>query len=123
MRTLVRTAALVESWFDLLPEAQRATARELQAAVLRAEPRLAQTVKWGNLVFMHRGANAIAIVAHRTHANLQFFNGHVLAVQYPQLEGSGKGLRHLKVRYGEPVDSDLVGALVRACIEEIDVPR
>ena len=32
MRTLVRTAALVESWFDLLPEAQRATARELQAA-------------------------------------------------------------------------------------------
>jgi hypothetical protein len=123
MRTLVRTAALVESWFDLLPEAQRATARELQAAVLRAEPRLAQTVKWGNLVFMHHGANAIAIVAHRTHASLQFFNGHVLAVQYPQLEGSGKGLRHLKVRYGEPIDIDLVGALARACIEEIDVPR
>jgi hypothetical protein len=123
MRTLVRTAALVESWFDLLPEAQRDTARELQAAVLRAEPRLTQTVKWGNLVFLQHGANAIAIVAHRTHANLQFFNGHVLAVQYPQLEGSGKGLRHLKMRYGEPIDGKLVGALVRACAEEIDVPR
>lgn len=122
MRTLVRTAAIVESWFDLLPDGQRAGARELQAAVLQAEPRLVQTVKWGNLVFMYRGSNAIAIVAHRSHANLQFFNGHLLVAQFAQLEGTGKGLRHLKLRHGQPVDRALVSALVRACIDEFDVP-
>lgn len=122
MRMLVRPAALVESWFDLLAEGPRATARELQTAVVQAEPRLMQTVKWGNLVFMSSGVNAMAIAVHRHHVHLQFFNGTVLAVQYPQLEGSGKTVRHLGVRVGQTVDADLVGRLVHACIEEL-VPR
>lgn len=122
VRTLVRPAALVESWFDLLAEGARATARELWAAVMQAEPVLAQTVKWGNLVFMSGGVNAMAIVVHRHHVHLQFFNGTVLAVQYPQLEGSGRTVRHLGVRVGQPVDTDLVGRLAHACVEEL-VPR
>jgi hypothetical protein len=123
MRTLVRTAALIESWFDLLPEANRATARQIQSAVLAARPQLAQAIKWGNLVFMHEGTNAMAIVSHRSHVNLQVFSGHLLALQYPQLEGTGKGVRHLKLRCGQPVDAALVGALARACVEELDASR
>lgn len=123
MRTLVRTAALIESWFDLLPEASRATARQIQAAVLAAQPQLMQAIKWGNLVFMREGMNAMAIVSHRSHVNLQVFNGQLLAAQYPQLEGTGKGLRHLKLRCGQPVDAALVGALARACGEELDASR
>lgn len=118
MRTPVRPAALVESWFDLLPDAQRPLARELQALVAAAEPRLSQTVKWGNLVFMLAGTNLVAIVPHKGHVNLQFFNGAALAPQWPQLEGTGKGLRHLKCRTGQPVDAALVGALVRDSVAE-----
>lgn len=116
MRTLVKSAALVEAWFDMLAPAQRALARELQAAVLAAAPQLTRTVKWGNLLFMHHGANAIAIAVHRGHVNLQFFDGAALAERFPLLEGTGDRVRHLRCRYGEPVDPDLLRRLVQAAV-------
>jgi hypothetical protein len=116
MRSLVKSAALVEAWFDMLPANQRTLARELQAAVLAAAPQLGRTVKWGNLLFVHQGANAIAIAVHRGHANLQFFDGVALADRFPQLEGSGERVRHLRLSYHQPVDAELVRALVRAAV-------
>ncbi|HWP20928.1 MAG TPA: DUF1801 domain-containing protein [Burkholderiaceae bacterium] len=114
----MRPAALVAAYFDNLPPEQRITVQALQRAVLEAAPALEQSVKWGNLVFGFKGQNLLAIVTHKTHANLQFFQGAALAGQYPQLEGSGKGLRHLKFRYRQPVDEPLVRALVQAAVEE-----
>jgi hypothetical protein len=116
MRTILRSAALIGAWFDTLRDDQRETAQALRDAVLEAEPALEQSVKWGNLVFSHAGTHAVAIVIHRDHANLQVFNGARLVERFPMLEGSGKGLRHLKLRYRQPVDAGLVEALVRACV-------
>ncbi len=113
MRGTVRPAALVAAYFDNLGPEERVTARSLQRAVLQAAPGLEQTIKWGNLVFMSQGQNQLAIVTHKTHANLQFFNGATLAASHPELEGSGKGLRHLKCRYRQPVDEALVTRLVK----------
>jgi hypothetical protein len=90
----------------------------MQSMVLAAEPTLLQTVKWGNLVFMLGGSNLVAIVPHKSHLNLQLFNGAALAPQWRQLEGGGKGMRHLRCRVGQPVDGELVRALVRASVEE-----
>lgn len=117
MRSTVRSAALVEAWFDMLAPGQAPVARELQSAVLAAAPQLAQSVKWGNLLFTLGGAHLLAIMTHKTHANLQVFPGALLVEHFPQLEGSGKGLRHLKCRYGQPVDAELVGQLVQASLE------
>lgn len=117
MRTPVRPAALVAAYFDNLTPEERETAQALQQAVLAAGPQLTQTVKWGNLTFQHEGQSLISIVLHKTHANLQFFNGAQLAVQYSALEGAGKGLRHIKCRYRQPIDAELVGDLVVASVE------
>lgn len=119
MRTNVRPAALVAAYFDNLLPDERATAQALQHAVLDAGPGLEQTVKWGNLVFTWHGTNAFAIVTHKTHANLQFFQGAGIAPQFPQLEGTGKGVRHLKCRYRQPIDEPLVKAMVQAAVEEL----
>lgn len=116
MRTIVRPAALIGAWFDTLREDQRETAQALREAVLAAEPALEQSIKWGNLVFSRAGAHAFAIVIHKDHANLQVFNGALLRERFPMLEGSGKGLRHLRQRYRQPVDAGLVEALVRASV-------
>lgn len=117
MRIPVRPAALVAAYFDNLLPQERATAQALQRTVLEAAPGLEQAVKWGNLVFTQAGQHVLAIVTHKTHANLQFFHGAALAPQFPQLEGSGKGVRHLKCRYRQPVDDALVKALVRAALD------
>lgn len=117
MRGTLRPNALVAAYFDSLGPDQRDTAQALQRAVLDAAPGLSQAVKWGNLVFVADRHNLLAIVAHKAHANLQFFNGAALVPDFPQLEGSGKGLRHLKCRYRQPVDTALVGQLVRAAVK------
>ena len=120
MRTLLRSGALIESWFDMLAEDQRPVARALHAAVTAAAPALHPTVRWGNLVYQHEGINAVAVVPHKSHVNLQLFKGAAVAAMYPQLEGSGKGVRHLKLRTNATVDADLVGRIVLAAIDALE---
>ncbi|HEY2976971.1 MAG TPA: DUF1801 domain-containing protein [Burkholderiaceae bacterium] len=123
MRSNLRSSALIETWFDLLSAQQRDMARAAHVAVLAAHPSFASTVKWGNLVYMHGGSNLLALMPHKSHLNLQVFNGAALAERFPQLEGTGKGLRHLKMRYGQEVDPDLIAALVSASVEIAELDR
>jgi hypothetical protein len=124
MRSILRPAALIETWFDTLRPEQKDMARRLRELVVAASPELASSVKWGNLMFTHEGTHAVAIVMHKDHANLQIFNGASLADRFPELEGSGKGVRHLRFRYRYPVDEELLREVVQACVEMMEaVPR
>jgi len=123
MRTLLRSGALIESWFDMLTDEQRPTARALHAAVTAALPQLHATVRWGNIVYQHEGLNALAIVPHRSHVNLQLFRGAALSPMYPQLEGSGKGVRHLKLRLNQPVDPDLIARISMAALDALEASQ
>jgi hypothetical protein len=119
MRSPVRPAALIAAHFDTLAPSVRELAQALHRLVAAAAPQLGQGLQWGNVVFQHHGRNAIGIAAHKGYVLLQFFNGAGLAAQFVALEGSGRGLRHLKCRVGEPIDEALVTNLVRACVEEL----
>ena len=124
MRSILRPAALIETWFDTLRPEQHDLARILRALVQDAAPELVASVKWGNLMFTLDGTHAVAIVMHKDHANLQIFNGAALAERFPELEGGGKGVRHLRFRYRYPVDEELVREVVRACVEMMELaPR
>lgn len=124
MRTILRSAALIETWFDTLRPEQQELARELREAVTGAGAELAASVKWGNLMFTYEGTHAVAIVIHKDHANLQVFNGAMLIDRFPELEGTGRGMRHLKFRLRQPVDRELVRQVVLACIEQLELaPR
>jgi len=124
MRSILRPAALIETWFDTLRPDQQELARLLRDLVHAAAPELASSVKWGNLMFTHEGTHAVAIVMHKDHANLQVFNGAALADRFPDLEGTGRGVRHLRFRYRYPVDEELLREVVQACVEQMElVPR
>lgn len=124
MRSILRPAALIETWFDTLRPEQRDMARRLRELVAAAAPELVTSVKWGNLMFTHEGTHAVAIVMHKDHANLQIFNGALLVDRFPELEGGGKGVRHVRFRYRYPVDEELVRQVVQACVETMEVsPR
>ncbi len=112
MRTMLRSGALIEAWFDSLAPAQAELARHLREVVLDAEPGLVPAVKWGNLVFSLQRDHLLAIVAYRDHLNLQVFNGARLLARHPGLSGSGKGLRHLRLALGAPLPGDRVRRLV-----------
>ena len=120
MRSALQSAALIDAWFDTLRTPQREIAEALRALIMAEVPGLEVSIKWGNLVFSHHRAHALAIVVHKDHVNLQVFNGRALAPQFPLLEGTGKGLRHVKLRPGQPLDSAALRTLVRASIDEFD---
>lgn len=117
MRRLIRPSALVANFYDLLPPEQRRTVQALHEAISAAVPELECSIKWGNLTFGEVGRNLVAVVPHKAHANLQIFNGAALTQHLHALEGMGKGMRHLRVRYGQDVDAALVGRVVRDSVE------
>lgn len=116
MRRPLQSPALVNAFFDSLRPEQRDTAQAIQQAILSAAPQLRQEVKWGNLCFVNDRDNVMAIVLYNKNAHLQIFNGVLLLSDFPELEGAGRGMRHLKMRYRQGVDEQLIKDLTTACL-------
>jgi hypothetical protein len=57
--------------------------------------------------------------AFGTHANIGFFHGAALDDPAGLLEGTGKRMRHVKLRWGRPVDAAALEALIAATYRDI----
>ena len=68
------------------------------------------------------GEAAFAYVdAFSAHANVGFFYGAMLEDPAGLLEGAGKRMRHVKLRWGQGVDEAVLGALIEAAYRDIRV--
>ncbi|HTT06509.1 MAG TPA: DUF1801 domain-containing protein [Steroidobacteraceae bacterium] len=66
------------------------------------------------------GDAAFAYVnAYRHHANVGFFFGAFLEDPAHLLEGSGKRMRHVKLRPGEPVNTAALGQLITRAYADV----
>lgn len=59
----------------------------------------------------------LAIVIHKNHLNLEFANGRSLVEAGYPLEGSGKDMRHVKIRSESDLEGDLLPELIKKSIE------
>jgi hypothetical protein len=107
---------MVQSWFELLPANQQETARLMHAEVMVGAPQLDACVRSGHLVYALDSGFVMALQPHRQHLHLQVFHAAGMVAQFPQLEGTAKGPRQLRIRYGQAVDEDLVHRLVHAVV-------
>ena len=57
--------------------------------------------------------------AFTAHVNVGFFHGNALADPAGLLEGTGKRMRHVKLRWGTPVDTAALNALIAAAYRDI----
>ena len=71
-------------------------AQKLRKLVKKTLPDAVETVKRGNPMYLLDGKNLAWIVGYSDHADLGFFVGAKLDSKL--LEGTGKGIRHIKVR-------------------------
>jgi uncharacterized protein YdhG (YjbR/CyaY superfamily) len=117
MRRPLQSPALVNAFYDSVRPEQRETAQIMHKAILAAAPHLRPEVKWGNLCFMNDNDNMLAIVMYKMHAHLQVFNGIALVGEFPELDGAGKGMRHVKFRYRQPVNEQLIRELTLASLQ------
>ena len=57
--------------------------------------------------------------AFSAHVNVGFFHGATLADPAGLLEGAGKRMRHVKLRWGQPVDAAALSELIAAARRDI----
>ena len=65
-------------------------------------------------LLMAVGGLLFAIIAHKTHVNLQLADGAILADPEGLIEGTGKRIRHVKIRSVEEAGAPWVRAIVAA---------
>jgi hypothetical protein len=100
------------------PELQ-AIERALRTTIRARFPGAVEQVDFGNKLIAFGRSMKIrgllfAIIAHKTHVNLQLADGAVLPDPQGLIEGTGKRIRHVKIRSVEAASSPQVVAVIDA---------
>jgi hypothetical protein len=118
-----RGPAGVEAEVDRLlaehPPELQAIERALRATIRSEFPGAVEQVDFGNKLIafgrsMKMRGLQFAIIAHKSHVNLQLADGADLPDPDGLIEGSGKRIRHVKVRSVNQASSPGVVAAIRA---------
>ncbi len=93
----------------------RLIAHELCRRIGEIGPHLTVTLAWGAPCW--RGAERVcSIRGQRNYCNLQLWAGSVLAEQFSRIEGTGKRLRHVKIRALADMD-EAIDDIIEAAVE------
>jgi len=98
------------------PRDMQILSRKLRDLILDIEPEFDEVIRWNNLTYGW-GKMLMAIVIHKKHLNLEFANGRSIVESGFPLEGTGKNLRHLKIRTEPDLESDLLRKIIKKSIE------
>ena len=87
----------------LLSETNHAIVEAVRAIVKQRLQGCTEEVKYGGILFS-AGLPLCGVFAYRTHVSVEFGHGARICDPFGQLEGSGKGRRHLKLRSVEDIE-------------------
>jgi hypothetical protein len=104
----------VSAYFDRLSGPVKEIALELSRVIPSRGPRLIATMAHAAPCWTGHD-RVVSVVAHTRHCNLQLWQGAQLESGfYGRIEGSGKALRHVKVRSLDEIDDELLDIIDRA---------
>ena len=107
-----RGGSTVEEYFAKQKPELREIAEKLRGLVKRAAPSLREELKWGFPCYVGDD-NVCNIMVTGSWVDLGFFRGVDLKDPKGLLEGSGRGMRHVKVHKAEDIDTAALGALIK----------
>jgi 3-methyladenine DNA glycosylase AlkD len=102
----------VAAWFKKLSKSQRDTASALHELILKAIPNAEPKIKWGSPWYELNGENIAYLAGVAKRINLGFPRGAELESEL--LEGTGKGMRHIKVANVEEIKPKSFTALLKS---------
>jgi hypothetical protein len=110
------TPKTVQGYYDRLPPHHRKLAEAVRRIVLSATPGMQESLMWSKPWFGNGPglANAVCyLAAQRDHVNFGFARGTSLSDPDGVLEGTGKSMRHVKIRGEGDVRPKLFASWVR----------
>ncbi len=113
-----------EKWLEGVRDNHVELARLLRTLVVEAEPDIEESLKWGSPSFVKDGGLRMYIADQKKYMHLGFYNGAKLTNADGLVEGTGKNLRHIKVRsIGDPpVESLRVHVAESLALDPYKVP-
>ncbi len=114
-----RRAADVDAWFSRSGDTLRAFALPWFDAMRDAGADVRELMHDGHPVACVGDAAFGYVDAFKAHVNVGFYFGAALDDPAHLLEGSGKRMRHVKLRWGAPVDEAALRALIAAAYRDM----
>ncbi len=108
----------VEAWFDQ-GDPLRALVQPWFAALRRCGDDVGELIHDGRPTACVAGAAFAYVDAFSVHASLGFFDGAALDDPAGLLEGAGKRMRHVKLRWGAAIDAPAVQMLIDAAYRDV----
>ena len=105
----------VEGWISQLEPSLRLIAETLRGCVIEADADLTEAIKWGNPTYEKAG-KVCYLASGKGYMALGFFDGASLTDPEGLIEGTGKRMRHVKVRHLEGIREAQVVAWVREAV-------
>ncbi|HEY7900358.1 MAG TPA: DUF1801 domain-containing protein [Caulobacteraceae bacterium] len=113
----MRRSPAVEAWF--VADALRAMVQPWFATMRDCGDDVRELLHDGCPTACVEDAAFAYVNAFAAHANVGFFQGASLEDPCRLLQGNGKRMRHVKLRWGEGVEAEALKALISAAYEDI----
>jgi len=109
----------IDVWLSAPPAELRSIAREWFALMRECGDDVRELMHDGAPTACVGDAPFAYVNAFTSHVNVGFFHGFALEDPAGLLEGTGKRMRHVKLRRDAPIDSSALKALIRAAYRDI----
>jgi len=90
--------------------------RALRKFVMRVQPSLTETVKWGNGCWVGKTGPVAYVYSDDGFVQFGFFHGSALTDRMGLLEGKGRYVRHIKVHGRSEIDEEAFASLLRQAV-------
>ena len=118
-QSAVRRDPRIDAWFAAPNHELRAIARPWFELMRACGPDVRETMNDGHPTACAGEAAFAYVDAFSAHANVGFFFGAALEDPARLLEGAGKRMRHVKLRWGRAVNEAALGELITAAYRDI----
>jgi uncharacterized protein YdhG (YjbR/CyaY superfamily) len=113
-------AARIDAILAALPDDQRAALRSLRELVAATAPDAEEAISYGVPAFRYHGRSLVGYAGARTHCSLFPMSGSVLDGHRKALAGFDMAKGTVRFTPARPLPDDVVIAIVRARMAEID---
>lgn len=109
----------VEAWFSDGENVLRPLAKRWFEVIRGSGADVHERIHDGRPTACVEAAAFAYVAAFQSHVNVGFYNGAALADPAGLLEGAGKRMRHVKLRWGEAIDEAALTALIAAAYSDV----
>ncbi len=103
----------VEKYLSSFNNPMSELALKTRNKILEIDKELDEEIKWNNLTYKKNGP-LFAIVIHKNHINLEFWKGTDLYDPEQLIEGTGKRIRHFKIKDEYNISPQMEGFIKQA---------